>query len=219
MSESHSIEMNHPEPYRQLLAGLRRFQQQIYPEKQADYERLVREGQRPHTLFIACGDSRVDPELLTQSGPGEIFVCRNIGNVVPAYGEALGGVSAIVEYAVTALQVDQVVVCGHTDCGAMKALLNPEQLTKMPTVRRWLRSAEAALSIVRAFEDDLPGDNLAQKLTEQNVLLQINHLKTHPSVAGRVARRSLAVYGWIYDIASGRVRMYDEAETRFVAFE
>src|SRR5207248_8411250 len=106
-----------------LLIGLRNFQTKVYPVRQADYQRLAREGQRPHTLFITCADSRIDPELMTQSGPGDIFVTRNIGNIVPSFGDMLGGVTAVIEYAVSALQVKQIVVCGHTDCGAMKSLL------------------------------------------------------------------------------------------------
>lgn len=207
------------EPYRKLLTGLREFQQGVYPERQAEYQRLAKEGQRPHTLFITCADSRVDPGLLTQCGPGEIFVSRNIGNLVPAYGAVLGGISAVVEYSVTALQVDQVVVCGHTDCGAMKALLNRDQLTGMPTVRRWLRNAQAALSIVQALEPALSGPHVLEQLTEQNVLLQMNHLRTHPSIAGRLAKGTLSIFGWVYDIASGAVRTFDEQQNRFVRFE
>src|SRR5215469_6591538 len=113
-----------------LIAGVRQFQREVYPRRKAEYQQLVREGQKPHALFIACADSRIDPEQITQSGPGEIFVTRNIGNLVPAYGEMLGGVSAVIEYAVAALGVSHVVVCGHTDCGAMKALLQPQQMEK-----------------------------------------------------------------------------------------
>ena len=99
---------------------------------------------------MTCADSRIDPELITQSGPGEIFVSRNIGNLVPAYGEALGGVSAIIEYAVSALQVSQVVVCGHTECGAMAGLLHPEKVSQLPIVKSWLRHGDAAVSVVRS---------------------------------------------------------------------
>ena len=133
-----------------LIAGVRRFQREVYPERKADYQQVVREGQKPHALFMTCADSRIDPELITQSGPGEIFVSRNIGNLVPAYGEALGGVSAIIEYAVSALQVSQVVVCGHTECGAMAGLLHPEKVSQLPIVKSWLRHGDAAVSVVRS---------------------------------------------------------------------
>ena len=138
-------------PYRDLLhQGVRRFHTDVFLENRQQYERAASEAQRPHTLFITCADSRIEPGALTQSGPGDIFVARNIGNVVPAYGEMLGGVSAVIEYSVMALNVSQIVVCGHSDCGAMKGLLDRESLSGMPTVDRWLHNAEAALSIVKA---------------------------------------------------------------------
>jgi carbonic anhydrase len=205
------------ESRKRLLTGIHTFQQTIFPEKQADYERVVREGQKPHALFLTCADSRIDPELLTQSGPGEIFVSRNIGNLVPAYGEMLGGISAVIEYAVTALQVSQVVVCGHTDCGAMIGLLHPEKVNKMPTVRSWLRNAEAALSVVQARKTAQDEPAALRELIEENVLLQMNHLRTHPSVAGKPAEGTLAVSGWVYDIAKGEVRIYDEQRGKFTA--
>ena len=109
----------------QLKDGIRRFQEEIYPERRDTYIKAASEPQRPHTLIITCADSRIDPEAVTQAGPGEVFVTRNIGNMVPAYGEMLGGVSAVIEYAVTALKVRHVVICGHSDCGAMKAPAQP----------------------------------------------------------------------------------------------
>src|SRR4051794_5578282 len=183
-----------------LLTGVRRFRKEEFPSRRDLYAQITRDGQRPHTLFITCADSRLDPELLTGSGPGDIFVTRNIGNIVPAYGEMLGGVSAVIEYAVAALNVSQVVVCGHTDCGAVKSLLNRESLKKLPTVERWLTNAEAALSITEAIgSNDDPAEFLSH-LVEQNVLLQISHLRTHPSVAGRFARGNLAIRGWVLDV-------------------
>ena len=133
------------EGFRRLLDGVRTFRENAFPERRALFADLAA-GQEPQTLFIACADSRVVPELITQTSPGELFVCRNIGNVVPAYGEMLGGVSAVIEYACVALEVSDIVICGHSDCGAMKALLNPEDplMRTMPTVASWLRNAEAA---------------------------------------------------------------------------
>lgn len=175
----------------------------------------MREGQRPHTLFITCADSRIDPELLTQSGPGDIFVLRNIGNLVPAYGEMLGGVSAVIEYAVVALQVSQIVICGHSGCGAMKGLMEHESVSNMPTVKAWLSNAHAALSVASAKGASESAERNLEALIEQNVLLQLHHLRTHPSVAGGIAKGTLAVYGWVYDIANGDVLVYDESEKRF----
>ena len=199
-----------------LIAGVQRFQRDVYPQRKADYQRLVQEGQKPHALFITCADSRIDPELITQSGPGEIFVSRNIGNLVPAYGDALGGVSAIIEYAVAALQVSHVVVCGHTECGAMVGLLHPEKVTQVPIVKSWLRHGDAALSIVhhRATARDEP--STLEELIEENVVLQMQHLRTHPSVAGRLATGTLGLSGWVYDIGHGIVRIYNEEQRKFL---
>lgn len=198
------------------MAGVRKFHRDVYLPRQAIYERAATTKQEPHTLFITCADSRIDPEALTQADPGDIFVTRNVGNLVPAYGEMVGGVSAVVEYAVTALAVSHIVVCGHTDCGAMKALLAPEDLKPMPTVRTWLRNAQTALSIVQATEPDAGSDDVLGRLTEQNVLLQMAHLRTHPSVAAGLARGVLEVHGWVYDIARGYVRIYEEPSRAFL---
>lgn len=189
-----------------LLSGIQRFREKEFPSRRELYAQITRDGQRPHTLFITCADSRVDPELLTGSGPGDIFVARNIGNVVPAYGEMLGGVSAVIEYAVSALEVSQVVVCGHSDCGAMKSLLSPESLEKLPTVKRWLTSSEAAVSVTDAICTREDGSRFLSNLIEQNVLLQMSHLRTHPSVAGQIARGHLDIQGWVFDVNSGEVK-------------
>ena len=200
---------------KRLLAGARRFQQVVYPHRKSLYQRLATAGQRPHTLFITCADSRVDPELITQSEPGEIFVCRNIGNLVPPFGNVLGGVSAIIEYAVTALRVSQVVVCGHADCGAMVALLHPEKVAKLPAVKSWLCHSETALGIVHS-RGLMEEHEVLDALIEVNVLLQLNHLRTHPSVAARLARGVLGLSGWVYDIGRGMIRIYDEDRRQFL---
>ena len=208
--------MDNVEQARQkLLQGVWNFTHDIFPEKREAYEKVMREGQSPHTLFLTCADSRIEPAAITQSQPGEVFVSRNIGNLVPAYGEMLGGISAVIEYAVAALEVKQVVICGHSDCGAMKGLLNPDQVAKLPTVRTWLRNAEAALSVANALQGSEDSSTLLDSLIEQNVLLQLNHLKTHPSVAGALAMGKVGVSGWVYDIGHGTVRIYDEATRKF----
>ena len=200
-----------------LKSGIRRFRTEIYPRHEAQYLKAASQPQHPHALIVTCADSRIDPGLITQSRPGDIFVTRNIGNLVPPYGEMLGGVSAVIEYAVSALQVRHVVVCGHTDCGAMKGLLHPESLESMPTVKSWLKNAHAAYSVAHslAAPDETPGD-LMRRLTEQNVLLQIQHLRTHPSVAGAMARQELTLSGWIYDIGKGEVRISEDGGRAFL---
>ena len=177
------------------------------------------EPQRPHTLFITCADSRIDPNEITGTGPGEVFVTRNIGNMVPTYGEMLGGVSAVIEFAVSSLGVRHVVVCGHSDCGAMKALLEPQSVAKMPTVTSWLKNASAALPVAEALyaSDVREGSDrsLLEELTEQNVLLQMRHLKTHPSVVAAMVAGNLTMSGWVYEIGSGEVRIARDGQQIF----
>jgi carbonic anhydrase len=201
----------------ELKAGIRKFRLGVYPENKDTYVKAASEPQAPHSLIVTCADSRIDPELITQSQPGDVFVTRNVGNLVPAYGEMLGGVSAVIEYAVTALKVRHVVICGHSDCGAMKGLLNPGALEKMPTVKSWLKNAHAALSVANSLaERDEKPSVLMQRVTEENVLLQMQHLRTHPSVAGAMARGDLTISGWIYDIGKGEVRISEDGGRVFV---
>lgn len=198
-----------------LTDGILKFQRDVFPDRQAEFAYAAQNPQKPHTLLITCADSRIDPEAITQSGAGQIFVTRNIGNMVPPYGEMLGGVSAVIEYAVDALGVQHAVVCGHTDCGAMKGVLaEAGKLDSMPTVKSWLRNADAAKRVAASVDGGTPS---LHTLTEQNVLSQVQHLRTHPSVAGAIARGVLTVSGWVYDIEHGDVRIYDEAQDKFVS--
>ncbi len=208
--------MSNQDVLERLKQGARRFQTEVHAGRRAEYERAATTPQQPHTLVIACADSRVDVESITSAGPGEVFVTRNVGNMVPAYGEMLGGVSAVIEYAVSALKVRHVVVCGHSDCGAMKALLNPESTAALPAVASWLRNGTAALNVADSLsnEGEKPADRL-RRLTERNVLMQVAHLKTHPSVAGALVRDELSISGWVYDIGSGEVRVAPDGETEF----
>ncbi|MGA7155902.1 MAG: carbonic anhydrase [Acidobacteriaceae bacterium] len=205
----------------QLKNGVRRFQSEVYPEQAELFAQAASEKQSPHTLFITCADSRIDPIAITSSATGEIFVARNIGNLVPAYGEMLGGVSAVIEFAVSSLRVRHIVVCGHTHCGAMQALLEPESIAKMPTVQSWLRNAHAAFTVAETLHERASAShtpfNLVDSLTEQNVLLQMQHLKTHPSVAGAMARNELTISGWIYSIGTGEVRVVEDGQRTFAS--
>lgn len=194
-----------------LLHGVEEFNTHVFPEKEALFRELAN-SQSPRTLFIACADSRVSPTLITQTDPGDLFVLRNIGNIVPSYGEMLGGVSSAIEYAVLGLGVSTIIVCGHSNCGAMTALLDPDpaKLEKMPTVKSWLRNAEAAKAISGALASTSAGPATVRTLAEQNVLLQISHLRTHPSVAAAITRNELLLQGWFYDIGTGEVFVLDE---------
>ena len=188
------------------------FRDRVFPEYGDDFARLAT-GQDPVALFITCADSRVSPEMITGAAPGDLFVSRNVGNLVPAYGEMLGGVSAVVEFAVRALRVPHIIVCGHSDCAAMKALCDPAKadLDAMPTVKSWLRNAEAASSVVHATSAGLPEAEMVAALVRQNVALQLQHLRTHPAVAAALAARSIALHGWVYDIGAGLIAALDES--------
>ena len=193
-----------------LLGGISRFQEHVYPKHQELFETLAL-GQRPDALFITCADSRIDPCLLTQTKPGELFICRVIGNIVPPYPDRLGGVSATVEYAVGVLRVGAVIVCGHTDCGVMKGALNPEALAEYPNVQAWLRYAEVV------EREAQPSAEFLLALAEHNVVAQLKNLRSHPSVAARVKAGDLALHGWVYHIGGGAVTAWDETSERFVA--
>ncbi len=202
-----------------LKDGIRRFRRDVYPRHAETYQRAMSEPQRPRALIITCADSRIHPDVLTQATPGEIFVTRNIGNMVPTYPEMVGGVSAVLEFAVSAFQVRHIAVCGHTDCGAMKALLDPASVESMPTVKTWLTNAHAALASARAIAQQTGETDLLRIVTEQNVALQMRHLTTHPAVAGALARNELTISGWIYDIAHGQVRIADGVGASFEPME
>lgn len=193
-----------------LLGGVARFQQHVYPKHQDLFEKLAL-GQRPEALFITCADSRIDPCLLTQTKPGELFICRVIGNIVPPFPDALGGVSATIEYAVGVLRVPTVVICGHTDCGVMKGALRPEALGEFPHVLGWLRYAD-----VEHGEPE-PGGDVLLAMTEHNVVVQLKNLRSHPAVAARLEEGSLVLHGWVYHIGSGTVTAWDEASGKFLA--
>ena len=154
--------------------------------------------------------------MLTQTNPGKLFIHRNAGNFIPTYGAAIGGSTATIEYGVSVLQVKDIVVCGHTDCGAMKALLNPDKLDNLPAVNAWLQQAETTKRIVRDHYSHLQGDELFVATIKENVLVQLDHLRTHPSVATRLRRGDVRLHGWVYSIATGDVWIFDQDRHEFV---
>ena len=203
-----------------IIQGISNFRGNVFPGQQDMYRRLVRDGQQPKALIIACADSRVAPEHITQTGPGELFVCRNAGNIVPPFAQQNGGVSSAIEYAVVALGVRDVVVCGHSDCGAMKGLMHPEVLENMPSVAAWLRHSHAASRIVcEAYPEDMGSGDRHRALALENVVVQLNHLRTHPSVAAGLARGQLRLHGWFFEIESGQVLAYCGEAGRFVPID
>lgn len=198
-----------------IATGVLKFQREFAGERRALFERLA-EGQTPRALFITCSDSRIDPCLLTSTDPGELFICRNAGNIVPPHTHNTGAMTASIEFAVGALNVPHIIICGHSDCGALKGAMNPETLDDFPHVKLWLGYAKAAALVVRENQTVTDEKGRLRLLIEQNVVLQMQHLKTHPYVAARLAARRTQIHGWIYDIGAGEVRAYDEVAGAFV---
>ncbi|MFE7316545.1 carbonic anhydrase [Streptomyces sp. NPDC057555] len=180
-----------------LVEGVARFQRDVFPAKAELFARLATHH-TPDTLFISCSDARVVPELITGTEPGDLFVIRTAGNLVPAYTPGTDGVAASIEYAVAALGVKDIVVCGHSACGAMTALAEGHDLSGAPAVADWLRLADASVART-AGDGDVPA------LVRQNVLAQLTNLATHPSVAKALAEGTVALHGWVFDIPTGRV--------------
>jgi len=202
-----------------LVEGIHQFQNGIFSAKQRLFEKLV-EGQQPLALFITCSDSRIDPSLLTQTEPGELFILRNAGNIVPSYGACQGGEAATIEYAVSVLGVKDIVICGHSHCGAMGGLLDQPQIEKLPAVRAWLSHAESTQRIIDENYGHLSDPSARLTATvEENVLVQLEHLRTHPSVAAALGRKSLNLHGWVYKFETGQVFGYHPPDGQFVALE
>lgn len=198
-----------------IIEGVQHFQRDVFPANRELFQRLSR-GQSPEALFIACSDSRVSLEWITQCGPGDLFVVRNAGNMAPSYNQT-DAVSATIEYAVSALKVKHIVVCGHSDCGAMKAVLHPEAAADMPDVQSWLRHAEGARRALEAAGIPPDAPDAASALTRLNVRLQLDHLRTHPQVFSRLRSGTLELHGWVYQIGTGEVLAWDAPQDRWIA--
>lgn len=197
-----------------VIEGFLKFQKDVFPERTQLFKQLAQQ-QNPKVLFVTCSDSRVVPELFTQQEPGDLFVIRNAGNIVPSYGPEPGGVSATVEYAVSVLQVSDIVICGHSNCGAMAAISSGQDLDHLPAVAHWLRHADAAKAIAAAQAYPTQQDK-ADALVRQNVIAQLANIRTHPSVALALAQRRLNLHGWVYDIEKGAIDALDGASRSFV---
>jgi carbonic anhydrase len=198
-----------------LIEGHRHFLKDVFPARRHQFQ-LLADRQAPEVLFITCADSRIVPDLILGTGPGDLFIARSIGNVVPATGNDADGIAATIEYAVEALKVKHIIVCGHSDCGALKAALERKHLESLPKARRWLSYVEGAFTH-RQPVDPADGEHgeLAS-LIHGNVVAQLGNLRMQPSVARAVLEGRLAVHGWYYDILTGRIERYDDRERRFV---
>lgn len=199
---------------KKFIAGIVKFQTEVFPQQRHVYEQLAN-GQQPDTLFIGCSDSRVVPNDLLQAGPGELFIIRNAGNIVPPFSENAGGVAATVEYAVEVLKVRHIVVCGHSDCGAMRALMHPEKIKDLKAVYQWLHHAERVSSVMREMHSDLAPTEYLTRLTEENVIAQLEHLASYPCVAGKLRRGTLLLHGLVFNIKTGGLMMLDRSTLTF----
>ena len=198
-----------------LIEGHKKFLADVFPRRRDEFH-LLAESQAPEWLFITCSDSRVLPDLILGTGPGDLFITRNAGNVVPVTANDVDGCTATIEYAVEVLKVKHAILCGHSDCGAMKAALDRRGLEKLPKASRWLHHVEAAFSHRQPLNpDDGPHAELAS-LIRGNVVAQLLNLKAQPSVSRAMMEGRLAVHGWYYEILSGRIERFDEDSRRFV---
>ncbi|MEK9713999.1 MAG: carbonic anhydrase [Thalassolituus sp.] len=205
-----------------VIKGVINFRSNVYPQRKDLFGTLAG-GQNPDFLFITCSDSRIDPNLLTGSDPGDLFICRNAGNIIPPHSNETGGMTASIEYAVAVLGVRHIIVCGHTDCGAVKGALDMEGLNGLPHVKEWLGHCRSAMEIVRERNGIASGSCLGHEhlyeAIEENVLQQVQHLRTHPVVAAKLATGKVAIHGWVYNIETGAIRCCSHNSTEFENFE
>jgi carbonic anhydrase len=198
-----------------LIEGHKRFLADVFPAKKSQFH-LLAEMQAPEYLFITCSDSRIVPDLVLGTGPGDLFITRNAGNVVPVAANDVDGCTATIEYAVEVLKVKHAILCGHSDCGALKAALDQRSLENLPKARRWLHHVESAFANRQPL-NAADGDSAElASLIRGNVVAQLHNLREQPAVAHAVMEGRLAVHGWYYDILTGRIEQYDEAQRRFV---
>jgi len=200
-----------------LEAGIHHFQANYFASNRGLFERLAETGQRPETLFVTCCDSRVVPNLITTAAPGELFIVRNVGNIVPSADRGvLGGVSAAIEYAVELLEVGHVVVCGHTNCGAIQAILHPERVDHLPFVSRWLAESSRVPKLIEERYGHLDGEARATAAVQENVLVQLESLRSFEFVARRLDAGRLKMSGWVFKIATGEIFDYDPVSGQFL---
>ncbi len=200
---------------RKLIRGLREFQSNYFVSNQDLFEQLG-EGQTPAVLFITCSDSRIVPSIMVNADPGDLFVIRNAGNIIPPFGAANGGEGAAIEYAIHALNITQIIICGHNHCGAMKGLLKLNALQEdMPLVYDWLKHTDATRRLLKENYGDYKGEELLDIAIAENVITQMDNIKTHPVVRSRMHQGTLNIYGWIYEIETGEILAYNPETNAF----
>ena len=202
---------------KRLIEGHRHFREDIFPNRKDQFH-LLAESQSPRWLFITCSDSRIVPDLILQTGPGDLFITRNAGNIIPL-ATVDDGATATIEYAVEVLHVRHAIVCGHSDCGALKAALNRPDPARMPLASRWLSHVEEAFHYRQPLN---PADGEHAELSSLirgNVIAQLENLKRQPSIARAMERDELGVHGWFYDILTGDIEEYLARKSKFVPLQ
>ncbi len=200
-----------------FIKGIHAFQESFF-KKEEDFFKRLSERQMPDVLFITCSDSRVDPNLVTQSRPGELFIVKNVGNIVPPYDaiKDKNSVAAAIEFAVLELKVSDIIICGHTNCGAMQALYKDEkELSKMPHLRDWLKLADPVSNIVSKYYAETSAEIRQWVTEEENVLFQLQNIQTYPFVQEALKQGVLHLHGWYYNIGNGSIYYYNSSEDVF----
>lgn len=198
-----------------LVKGIHSFRTGYFASHRQLFEQLASVGQTPETLFITCSDSRVVPNLITNAAPGELFIVRNVGNVVPRTNLP-GGTAAAIEYAVEVLKVENVIVCGHTQCGAMQAILHPEAMENLTYLKRWLRQTDDVRKVIQERYSHLDENARMTAAVQENVLAQLENLREYPFIAERLEANLLRMSGWVFDLAGGEVFDYDPEKGEFL---
>lgn len=197
-----------------LVDGIHHFQSEVFENEQAFFRNLAHE-QRPEALFITCADSRINPNLVTQTAPGELFVVRNVGNLIPVYHTVSNAEAAAIEFAVVSLGIKDIIICGHTHCGAMQALLEPSMTEGLPALNGWLDHAEKTRRIIELNYGHLDSEAKLRATIKENVLVQLEQLRTHPAVDEGLKAGRLHLHGWVYHLESGEVTSYDPEVGQF----
>lgn len=199
---------------KKLIKGLHKFQTEVFPIQKNFFQELTK-GQNPDILFISCSDSRINPHLVTQADPGDLFLLRNAGNIIPTYGSSVGE-AATIEFAVCELKVKDVIICGHSHCGAIKAACDVDALENQPNLQTWINdNIVPTLHLVQKNYPELDSESFADILLQEHVLQQMENLKTHPVIQHAIEKQELTLHAWVYTFESGDIFSFNPQEGQF----
>lgn len=199
---------------KKLIKGLHKFRTEIFPIKKDFFQDLVK-GQSPEALFITCSDSRINPHLVTSADPGELFILRNAGNIIPVYGQG-SSEEATIEFALGELKVKNIIICGHSYCGALQAAGDLKKIEYAPSLLRWIqKNIEPSFELVKKNYDSLDQQAFFNVLVQEHVLKQLENLKTHPFVKAATEENNLRLHGWVYNFETGEIVAFDPEDGQF----